>query len=94
MTKENTWLKLYESFLVSGMARKVFCEQQQINMYTFKYWQRKFELKPTSNFISIKKPKTTLQPTVNAGFEIELRNGVKIRTVLDFDIIRQLNQLT
>jgi hypothetical protein len=43
MTKGKLMRDLYDSFLESGIGRASFCAMHQINVHTFKYWQRKFE---------------------------------------------------
>lgn len=87
MTKEKKMAKLYETFLTSGLDRKIFCEQEGINIHTFKYWQRKLSGK-SSGFLRIKKEEpVSLEISL---IEFEFPNGIKLRTTSEIEIIRQL----
>lgn len=90
MTKETEMQKHYNNFLGSGLSRKVYCEKHNINVHTFKYWQCKLATKAKSSFLTVEIPKKPEPLASILQLEIQYPNGVKIKSGLDFEIIRQL----
>ncbi len=77
------------SFQASGLTQREFCEQQQIKLPTFSYWYRKvgqIPLSNTSDFTEVTIPIQT------GGLEVVFPNGVIIRGIQDFSVLRQLTQ--
>ena len=93
MTKETQMGRHYNDFLNSGLSRKHYCEKHSINLSTFKYWHGKLESKPKSSFVSVEIPSKIQAVTFKALLEIEYPNGVKIKSICDFEIIRKLISL-
>ena len=93
MTKETKKRKHYDNFLVSGLTGKVYSEKHNINVHTFKYWQCKPVAKTKSSFLTVEIPKESEAMTSTLQLEIQYSNGVKIKSGLDFEIIRQLISL-
>jgi hypothetical protein len=93
MTKATKMLKHYDNFLDSGLTRKNYCEKHNINVHTFKYWQCKLDSKAKSSFLTVEIPKKTEPISSILQLEIQYPNGVKIKSGLDFEIIRQLISL-
>lgn len=93
MTKAMEMQKDYDNFLVSGLSRKVYCEKYNINIHTFKYWQCKLAAKTKSSFLTVEIPKKSEAMASNLQLEIQYPNSVKIKSGLDFEIIRQLISL-
>ena len=93
MTKETEMRKHYDNFLVSGLTRKVYCEKHNINVHTFEYWQCKLATKTKSSFLTVEIPEKSEAMASILQLEIQYPNGVKIKSGLDFEIIRQLINL-
>lgn len=65
-------------FLASGKSRTVFCDELNINKYTFKYWQNKLsnETSPMkSNFIKL----VDVAAEKPIDLEIIYPNGVRLK---------------
>lgn len=93
MTKATEMQKHYDNFLNSGLSRKVYCEKHNINIHTFKYWQCKLAAKTKSSFLTVEIPKKSEVMASILQLEIQYPNGVKKKSGLDFEIIRQLISL-
>ncbi len=77
------------SFQASGLTQREFCEQEQIKLPTFSYWYRKvgqIPLNTASGFTEVTIPIQT------GGLEVVFPNGVIIRGIQDFSVLRQLTQ--
>ena len=90
MTKAMEMQKHYDNFLDSGLTRKNYCEKHNINVHTFKYWQCKLAAKTKSSFLTVEIPEKSEAMASILQLEIQYPNGVKIKSTLDFEIIRQL----
>jgi hypothetical protein len=81
---------LYELFLTSCLSPRLFCSAQKINIRTFKYWQRKFELPSSSNFVSILTNSNKAFDATFSDIVLEYPNGVKLKTIAKLEVIQQL----
>lgn len=93
MRKEDKMTTLCKAFLDSNLSRKAFCELHNLKVHTLNYWQRKLSIRNDHSFLRVK-PTPNLLLQADGVFEIELTNGIKIRTESNLEIIRQLAQLT
>ena len=72
---------LVESWQVSGLSRKAFCEQEGITVFKFNYWAAKLKKDRSLSGGFIR-----LQPQVaGSGYEITYPSGVKLQ-VKDADL--------
>ena len=93
MTKATEMQKHYDNFLNSGLTRKVYCEKHNFSVHTFKYWQSKLAIKAKSSFLTVEISEKSEPMASILQLEIQYPNGVKIKSGLDFEIIRQLISL-
>jgi hypothetical protein len=89
MTREDQMKELYEAFLKYKGSRKAFCALNNINVYTFIYWQGRFSGKRKNNFLPIENEFPSKYDP-KSSVEIEYPNGVKIKTSADLGVLRQL----
>lgn len=90
MTKEKQMRDIYESYLISGLSPRLFCDAQKINIRTFKYWQRKFELQSSPSFVSISTKTSKAFDSTLSDIVLEYPNGVKLKTNARLEVIQQL----
>jgi hypothetical protein len=94
MTKGKLMRDLYDSFLESGIGRDSFCAMHQINVHTFKYWQRKFESADGHlGFVSVVVGSECSSRGFGSEIVVEYPNGVKIKTSASLDYISKLIRL-
>ena len=88
---EATMFPLIEAYLEGHMRRSVFCQQHNLSIDTFKYWQKKYiktrKAQNASTAVS-SKPKrapfvpvhlTSSPPAEQASCELIFPNGVRLR---------------
>jgi hypothetical protein len=93
MTKASEIQKHYDNFLNSGLTRKNYRKKHNYNVHTLEYWQSKFAIKAKSSFLTVEISEKSKPTASILQLEIQYPNGVKIKSGLDFEIIRQLISL-
>lgn len=81
----------------SGLNKKAFCRQQEINYYRFDYWYRKSNkreaVKKEAGFVKIDTARDRI-PKTNPALEIVYPNGVKISTATgELELVAKLIRL-
>jgi len=69
----NRWLQHIEDFKSSGLTRKAYCEERQINVSTFDYWREK--LSPSEKRKTRESSWIPVKISEDAGPGIEIRVG-------------------
>jgi hypothetical protein len=83
-----SWIRLFEEWLSSGLSQRRFCERREISFSTFCYWRRRLrgdsEVESQPCFIPVE-IKPLRQSTRPSHYEVRLKDGVRIRVPSDFE---------
>lgn len=90
-TKSDHWQKIIQAHTKSGLSAAAFCRKKKINIYQFRWWQRRFrkdELKASKpgagDFLRLM-PDSELRLDRPAGIHLCLPNGIRILVEPGFD---------
>jgi len=96
-TKSDHWQKIIQAHTKSGLSAAAFCRQREINIYQFRWWQRRFrrdeglspKVKP-DDFLRLR-PDPELRRDRPAGIHLCLPNGIRILVEPGFDPVTLRN---
>jgi hypothetical protein len=82
--KSDHWRKVIQAYIRSGQSGAAFCRHGKINIYQFRWWQRRFRkdeaksLQPKpGNFLRLI-PDAEPQPDHKSDIRLYLPNGIRI----------------
>lgn len=90
------WEKRIADFLASGQTGSAWCESNEIDIYQFRYWSRKFRLERQSEPTSVKWVSLQVgDSTVEDGDSITIRVGhasLQVKSGFNPALLRQVVQ--
>ncbi|RPI72868.1 MAG: hypothetical protein EHM45_21595 [Desulfobacteraceae bacterium] len=90
-TKSDHWQKTIQAHIKSGLSAAAFCRQRKINIYQFRWWQRRFRKDETKSlktkpgdFLRLM-PDSEPQRDRKSGIQLYFPNGIRVEIEPGFD---------